>query len=240
MQTSIVIPLGRGSTWGNNELKYCLRAVEKNVSNVGEIFIIGENPNWITNVTHIPAKDHPDFEYKERNIFKKILIATEIESVSDDFLFMNDDHIILSSFDADKFPYFIKENLMFYVERNNENIPYRTSLVNTITYLRLNGYTEDNFDVHCPIVYNKDKFKKLNSVNWDAEWGYVIKSLYGNINELKGVFTEDVKCGSIGQSKDFIRGRIFGKKFMSLTHFVNSDMRDLLEEMFPEKSKFEL
>ena len=237
---SIVIPLGKGSWWGNNELKYCLRAVEKHLKNYGEIFIIGELPPWLTNVYHINAKDGDDVIFKERNIYNKINVAIGCHMVTDNFLFMNDDHILLSDFDAPMFPTYIKEDLMTYVDRNRENHEYRTTLVNTITFLRPQGYAEDNYDTHCPIIYNKEKFKKLSKVNWDAHFGYGIKSLYGNINNIPSVFHHDIKCGSIGQEKDWLQKRIKGALFMSLTHFVNADMRQILEEMLPDKSKYEL
>ena len=240
-KTSIVIPLGSGSFWKNNELRYCLRAVEKHLSGYGDIFIVGELPDWITNIVHIKAEDNPDIAFKERNIYNKILIACGCHEVTEDFLFMNDDHILLSEFDASTFPFYKKEDLMFYARRNqeNQNYDWLRTLVNTITYLVNNKLAIDNFDGHCPIIYNKEKFKELEKIDWSTPQGYVIKSLYANMNKIEGIFNEDVKCGSMGQSKDWLNGRLVGKKIMSLTHYVNNDMREILQELFPNKSKYE-
>ena len=46
----VVIPLGTGSRWQDNELRYCLRSIEKNLSGVNEVVIVGEKPKWLTNV----------------------------------------------------------------------------------------------------------------------------------------------------------------------------------------------
>lgn len=240
-KTSIVIPLGKGSYWGNNELKYCLRAVEKYLSGYGDIFIVGELPAWITNVTHISAKDFSsDLNFKERNIYEKIVVACGYHEVTDDFLFANDDHILLSPFDVNTFPYFKKEDLYEYAKRNRENETYYRTLANTITYLVPRGIPPNNFDTHVPIIYNKEKFKKLEQLNWNEVGGYAIKSMYCNLNGIEGVYNEDVKCGSMGQTKEWIEERLKDKLYFSLTHFVNTDMRNHLQELFPNPSKYEL
>lgn len=238
-QRSIVIPLGKGSHWRNNELRYCLRSFEKYLSNIGDVIIVGELPDWITNVTHIEAKDNPDENFKERNIYEKILIACGYHGVSDDFLFANDDHILLSPFDINAFPYFFKEDLWEYAKRNLGNESYHRTLANTISYLVPRGIEPRNFDTHVPIIYNKDKFLKLQQLNWDEIGGYAIKSMYCNLNGVGGVYNEDVKCGSMGQDKEWLQARIGDKKYFSLTHYVASDMREILRELFPNKSKYE-
>lgn len=239
-KTSIVIPLGKGSKWKNNELRYALRSFERHLSNVGEVFIVGELPDWITNVVHIPAKDNTEIAFKERNIYNKIVIACGCTDITDDFFFANDDHILLSDFDVNNFPTFHKEDLWEYAKRNKENPEYYRTLANSITYLVQNGFRQDNYDTHVPIIYNKEKFKKLEKLNWDEPQGYAIKSMYCNMNGINGVYNEDVKCGSLGESKEWLLNRISNKKYFSLTHFVNVDMKDILQELFPTPSKYEL
>jgi hypothetical protein len=80
------------------ELKYCLRGIEKFVEDP-EIIIIGDKPGWLQNVTHLPHADQREVQFKERNIFKKILL------VKNDFLFFNDDHFLLKPFDKDTYHY---------------------------------------------------------------------------------------------------------------------------------------
>src|SRR5688500_13559340 len=97
--TSIVIPLGHGSHWGNTELRYCLRSVEKHLTGYGDVIIIGEKPAWLRNVIHIPFDEGPapkSFE-KERNIFNKIMVACNDDRVTDSFLFMPADHLMLQN-----------------------------------------------------------------------------------------------------------------------------------------------
>jgi hypothetical protein len=51
----ILIPLGTGSEWKNNELKYCLRSLNQNLKGEYEIHVYGkEVPDWLTNVNIYP------------------------------------------------------------------------------------------------------------------------------------------------------------------------------------------
>lgn len=238
-RTSIVIPLGNGSNWDNNELRYCLRAVERYLINYGDIFIVGEKPHWIQNVIHIEATDIDDIKWKQWNIYNKVNIACADERVSDDFLFMNDDHILFSNFNTWTFPNYIKEDLEVFVERNENDDIYRTTLQNTIDYLQPRGYKINNYDNHSPIIYNKGLFSKLGDVDWGKEHGYGIKSLYGNINDLDHVFRTDLRIGHEGQNKARIRATTADKIMFSLPPTISNEMKECLFEMFPNKSKHE-
>jgi hypothetical protein len=53
----IVYVLGTGSNWSDNEIRFSLRSVFKNLTNIGQIFIVGEKPAGLKGFIHI---DHPD------------------------------------------------------------------------------------------------------------------------------------------------------------------------------------
>src|SRR5688500_2320198 len=123
MKTSIVIPLaanGFGSRNNDIELRYCLRSIETHLSGYGDIFLIVHKPKWVKNVMHIPAEDEQRTWWKERNIYRKILLACEDPRVSDDFLFMNDDHYLLSDFVAGEFPYYREGTISDYLGRDDQ------------------------------------------------------------------------------------------------------------------------
>lgn len=179
---SIIIPLasnGFGSRYGNVELKYCLRSIEKHLSGYGEIFLIGHKPNWVKNVQHIPATDEDRTWWKEWNIYRKILLACEDPRVSEDFLFMNDDHFLLKDFVAGEFPYYWDGGLDDQTKREDQ---YGATVRNTHDLLKSLGIeSPKHCDVHTPCLYNKDKFKALSKFNWSVKHGYCIKTLYLNI-----------------------------------------------------------
>ena len=240
--TSIVIPLASGTFASHAqdvELRYALRSVEKYLKGYGEIFIIGQAPRWIKNVTVIPATDNDKIYYKERNIFNKIMLACQDSRVSEDFLFMNDDHFLLSEFEAGEFPYYYQGTVTLQAARNT---PYVNSVFNTVEFL--GDYKALYFDIHCPIVYNKAVFSRwIPTADWDKKYGYCIKTLYCNFDSLLVGETQqyypDLKLSgplSSLEIKEKIKGRLF---FSTNDNVMEGGMLAVFEELYPKKSKYE-
>ncbi|MFA5815861.1 MAG: hypothetical protein WC865_09615 [Bacteroidales bacterium] len=109
----IVYVLGTGSSWSDNEIRFSLRSVFKNLTNIGQIFIVGERPDGLKGFLHI---DHPD-EFPstnaDGNIIRKVLQACKDPRVSEKFLIINDDHIIMKPMRAEKIPPFHFRNFHY-------------------------------------------------------------------------------------------------------------------------------
>lgn len=236
--TSIVIPLGRGSRNNDLELRYCLRSAEKHLTGYGDVFIIGEKPEWLRNVVHIPCPDQGDKSYdKERNIFHKIMAACAYDRVSDDFLFMNDDHFLLQDYEAGKFPYYCHGWLSGFMTVTD----YKHTIWNTIDWLRPLGHECLYFDIHCPIVYNKEKFNWcLSDADWTKHFGYCIKTGYGNsVEGLNAIEYPDLKINE-AYSADKIRKLITGRAWFSIgDKAFNGEIKKVLQELYPHKSRYE-
>jgi hypothetical protein len=235
MSTSIVIPLGHGSRHGDTELRYCLRSVEQYLTGYGEVFIIGRKPNWLKNVIHIPFDEGfaPQGHEKERNIFNKIMVACNDERVSDDFLFMNDDHFLRSPYEADKFPFYYEGRLSGKMTVTD----YKHTLYNTIK--AIDGMNVVYTDVHCPILYNKDRFKALAAYDWSIRFGYCIKTLY--CRKQGGHFTPlpDIKIDGKYSAEQIIQV-INGRPWFSIgDKAFEGDIIQVLQDLYPNKSKFE-
>jgi hypothetical protein len=244
MRTSIVIPLsaplGFGSRHNDIELKYCLRSIEKHLSGYGDIFLIGHKPKWVNNIIHIPAEDEQRTWWKERNIYRKILLACEDPRVSDDFLFMNDDHFLLSRFGAKRFPYFFDGGTESHIGREDQ---YGNTVKNTFDALRMHVH---HFDVHCPINYNKQMFKDLQLFDWDRKYGYCIKTLYMHywrpriMGPIRGYYP-DLKINQpLPSSK--IKELLTGRSWFSVGNKafdIGGGMEQVLQELYPNKSKYE-
>src|SRR5688572_16798874 len=105
----VVIPLGAQSRWGNSELKYMLRSMEKYLSNYKHVYIVGECPDWVKNVKYVFM---PDQLTKTQNIMEKLRVACNIPELSEDFLYTQDDLFLLMKESADIYPNYMSNKKM--------------------------------------------------------------------------------------------------------------------------------
>lgn len=237
----IVIPLGKGSKWQDNELKYALRSVEQYVKDAGKVWIVGEKPGFLNYdvVGHIPYKD---VEQKEANIMNKTRQACLHPEVSADFLFSNDD-IFFSHPTKASLPYYRRSQaLSECVKPKGKPLgAYQVSMWNTIEALKARGLNDYHFDIHAPIVYNKDTYiDTMSMYDWTVPKGYVIKSLYANTLGIEGEILEDVKVRTYLNLSQIVD--IFvTSQFVSVgDNGLNIHMRGELERRFNTKSKYEI
>lgn len=236
MNTSIVIPLGTGSRWNNTELRYCLRSVEKHLTGYGEVFIIGEKPSWLRNIIHIPFDEGkaPQAHEKERNIYNKIMAACNDERVSDNFLFMNDDHFLLQDYEAGQFPDYCEGWLSEIMTVTD----YKYTVWNTH---RLFPGHMVYYDIHCPMLYNKGNFKSaMAPIDWSLKFGYCIKTVYSNyVTGRNAIEYPDLKINEACPAEN-IRELIVGRPWFSIGDRAREgEMLHVLQELYPHKSKFE-
>ncbi len=235
----VVYVLGKGSIWYNNELRFSLRSVEKHLSGVRDVYIIGECPSFITNAKWIPMKDSYK---KERNIMEKLKIACEHPDISEEFLFINDDHFFLKAANADTYPYYFCEPLVEAVKKRRQESTYTKAMWNTLEALQANGFTEHlkNFDIHTPIRYNKQAFiESMKLVDWENPGEYIIKSLYCNSNKIIGCFMPDRKIQKHLDRAD-IETFLQGAEIFSIADIaINDWMIAYFKELYPNRSKWE-
>lgn len=234
----ILIPLGTGSTWNNNELRFCLRGVEKHLKGYGNIFIIGEFPDWLTNIIHIPATDSKESKFRERNIFNKIMLACNDNRVSEDFLWISDDHFLLKEVSAIDFPLHQTGDLLEHCKVLAPEQPYRRTIQNTINTLTLPVL---NYDRHAPMLFNKERFKRsVGTLDWDKPFGYCIKTAYCNLNGLEGSYHPDYKLRNKYQlTYEEIKAIVFDRPYFSTDKKVHEGAKQILKELFPVKSNYE-
>lgn len=227
----VIIPYNDRSTQKHLELKMALRSIEKHLNGIRNVFIIGHKPDFLTNVIHIPFEDDPRNRFRDRNICNKIIAACKDRRVSDDFIMVHDDHFLLEDFDAGAFPYY----------HCGPMVPgqgqYAHTKENTISVL---GEC-NNYDTHCPIVFNKHKFMNtVAKVDWTKWYGYCLKTLYCVLNGIEGEYMEDSKIRLPLRYEEIIY-QIRGRKWFSIGDrcFVENGMKRVLEDLYSNKSIYE-
>jgi len=225
----VVYVLGTGSRFKNHEIRFSLRSVEKHLQNVGNIWIVGEHHPQLTGVNFIPYPDKT--KYPASNIMYKITRACEDQAISDNFLFVNDDHYLLQDFDAETFPYYYNGTIKEFIRMRGAD-QYTKQVGNTLKYLESKGLPTKFFDVHYPIIFNKFQF--LDSVTPAIDWHTspcVVKSLYANSLKIEGIKECDFKTDKAPPKS--------AKVFSTGTRVTSAIQRFLLEQ-FPNKSRYEL
>jgi hypothetical protein len=231
----ICIPLNNRSTQRNLELRYCLRSIEKHLHGAGNVFIIGHMPGWVTGCIHIPAEEDPRNRFRDRNIMNKMMAACKDDRVSDDFLMVHDDHFLLADYEAGVFPYY-HSGLMVPGEGQ-----YGMTKLNTQSLFAADGEAINNYDIHCPILFNKERFaRSVAKVDWSVWYGYCLKTLYCVMNGIEGEHMEDLKI-RMPLQVDMINQIIAGRSWFSIGDrcFTDNGMKEVLQTLYPTSSKYE-
>ena len=248
-KTDIVYVLGTGSKWQDNELRYSLRSLHDHAKNVGSVYIIGERPQFLKNINHVYVKDRKQPCWKERNIMSKVLVACSLPELSENFLFLNDDHFFLppvSKIDISKFPFYHHKNeLEETLERRKRgrefNLDrYARSLRNTVRVLKERGLPLRHYDIHVPILYNKKHFVEIMAqYDWEKYFGYVVKSLYSNTLGVTPVELSDCKLlRSMSYKK--IEARIEDRIVFSISDSsLSFKLKHTLQTLYPNHSPWE-
>ena len=227
--------VGTGSKWNDNELKYSLRSLEQFGKNVDNVYIVGNKPSFLNDkIKWIPVSDigYPSANhwYKVRKFF----METNIEKA----VYMMDDVFFTREVDFNNYPFYQKGLLKFTYKPNL----YHTSINNTKHVLEGMGKPITNFEVHCPITYERDKFLSMTEMfdKYRKEFKQFIqpRSLYCNYNGIQGIFTTDVKV--YGKDMKYPKDKMYKLDCFSISNdSIKLGMGKILETKYPNKSRFE-
>lgn len=234
----VVIPLAHGSVWQDNELRYCLRSLEKHVQNIGKVFLVGYKPSFLNGeIIHI--KTQPTSGNKAKNILLNVVEAAKDERLSEQFLFINDDYFFTKDIDAETYPFYWKCDLSKTVSINSHN-SYAKHITPTIQVLKRYGLSTKNFDTHYPIRFTKTGILQINDFyTFPPAFGYVLKSLYCNTAKINGFFRLDCKAYH-AEGKQWWRNFTADKEVFSIADpCLNDSLKNFLQDLFPSKSSFE-
>jgi hypothetical protein len=198
-------------------------------------------PDWLKNVIHIPCEDQLRGN-SDGNIILKVLRACKIKGLSPDFLFMNDDYLIMKQVDATKIPAYHKGNMTDFPESYFRKGFWRSRLERTKNVLVRNGYPAYHYDGHIPMIMNKKKFPEIISrFNYKKGIGFTMKSLYGNLAYEKGVFVAGIKKVIFKpKTLDMLNTEYNRCAFASVNdQGMTLEFKKWVFSRFPEQSKYE-
>jgi hypothetical protein len=207
---NLVIPYKDDAADGH-ELRYCLRSMQQHFADLTSVLLIGEKPTWYTG-EHMTAEDKTT--RKEYNIVSKVIL-----SPYENFLLCSDDVYALRLFDV-SLPYYYSGLL-----RTTKRYGRVGDRVKNTCKLYPEGKL---FDIHTPMVINRDKFREAHNINWLGQ-EFLTKSIYCNYLNIEGVQLADHKIRE-------------GNKIPDAPFFSTNDRtakRIKFEELYPNKSRYE-
>lgn len=227
----IVIPY-RNSEHEDEELRYALRSIDKFFEH-DRIFLVGQKPKWIKNIEFIPCEDFPQ---RESSIVNKILLACE-NGISEKFVRWDDDHFALKPIEEIK--YWWKNTLQEWSEYKTVRGFYKDTILKTIGKF---GEERNYFDIHVPMVFEREKFKEAMGFIRVMRPEILCKSTYCYLNEIKGEEFpwKDLVINSGDWVRWVIQRTIEGRIFFSVgKHGMTSEMMRVLNNLYPNKSRYE-
>ena len=237
-RTDIVIPLGRGSRYGNFELRMALRSIARYAMNLGNVYIVSDAlPAWLNNVKTLNVPDR-HLHNKDANIIDKLLAAAQLPELSGKFLFWSDDQLALQRFDAAALP--VSCNPRQYNDFSSDRIWHRR-MRNTFEYLHKLGIKlQCNFDSHIPMPIQKELFiRAMQQTDYTVEPGFCINTLYCGLTGQKS-FIEQKHLKYTAETTEKLGKLPEDKLFIGYNdNAMQGDLPILLQERFQQKCKYE-
>jgi hypothetical protein len=177
----ILLPLGPGSRYGNVEVRMALRSIAQHAVGVRRVVVLGSIPAFLRSTKGFEFVPLREFKCnKASRISQKVLWAFQHLDLTPTIAFWNDDYLLLRNQDVRTIPNHCHGQLW----RKPKN-HWNRLLNHTGEVLRAAGFSTRHFDIHIPILYDREKW--LAIFDWwersrrDA-MGLVAKSVYGNIH----------------------------------------------------------
>jgi hypothetical protein len=243
----IVIPLGRNKIRNHWELRYLLRSLSKNFLELEKVWVIGDLPDWATNIIHIPFEDSLP-NNKDGNIINKIISICSKPDLSEHFLRCSDDQLLLKPLISSQYGNYYDLS-PFPVPPVNK---WYKRLVVTKMYCQKNNHMKShNFDCHIPTIVHKNHFLNfMTDKPYEKGLGMTINTLYFNqyYSKTLGVIPSYPLMPSIRanitytiQDADKIKSLLENNLVCCYSDYgMTKEFINQVQIMFPEKSKFEL
>lgn len=169
------------------ELKFSVRSLLANGSNVGKIFIIGDRPAFFnaSKYIHIPFQDAKNTPYA--NVWRKLETIALDDRISEKLLWMNDDFYIQQKFDAAAVPNYSRSMDLAKMKILDKDInvlsPYKKVLKRTRDVLKARGMTTYHFGTHQPVNFERAKIlATVNEFRSEMAQGVSFRCCYQNMH----------------------------------------------------------
>jgi len=219
----------------NEELRYSLRSVEKNLRYHKVIFYGG-----------CPVNLKPDYYFtrpqteasKWERVRESIRACCENDNITEDFWLFNDDFFVMKPMSENMPPQYngdLKDRIRIVEEKHGYEIEWTRRLKHLVTTLETAGKGTKNYAVHKPMLINRKKALEVLDKFPDEP---MFRALYGNYWKIGGVSKHDMKVRRLTCSTS----KIMHWEFISTQDdsFRSGNVGHWVRQAFPNKSRFEV
>lgn len=215
---TFIIPLGLGSTWENNELRYTLRSLEKYCQfDFDVVLYTTKKIDWLSCRQVIVKRTYPKelfefFNYQKHyenyyDVINKLRTAMDDPLIPEEFVFIYDDMLLLGDL-------YLNDLRTIYAGAEYKNNPKlyddpKTKWMRTINAslkaLKSNGRPLFLYETHLPRCFHKSKLKQMFNkfVPENNKIPYAISTLYYNMfydkPDINYYEKNEVKAGFYGE-----------------------------------------
>lgn len=207
----VVIPYR--TTAQDFELKICVKLLRKHLP-IRNIYLIGDAAD--VDSIHVPFVE---MWTKDLNIIEKVYAACFIDDLSERFLFVNDDHFVIGE---NAIPEYYDGNITW-----TRDYGYDATKKRTAELLDSLGRDKKHFDIHCPIFFEKEKFKAMYD-DLQPKQDLLMKSLYCNYYGIKGKFMKDLKFRYMTNDFDVSGRWVFSTNENAISNKMRNWMQSLV------------
>lgn len=211
-------------------LRYSLRSLANTPH--GEVVLSGFAPSWSTCRQLKGTRDYNSFIDSSNNVMR----AMQDESLSDDVIWMMDDVYILRP--MEEIPVLHRGELERVIKSYGAGARsrYLMNMQRTLDLLRELGISDPLcYELHVPLVVNRHAYQQMREVLPASGklWEFSRRTLYGNLNNIGGEKSQDVKVTS--KNKHVPSGRFVSSSATSWHGRVGRGVR----LTFPHPCKWE-
>lgn len=256
---AVVIPYLKSEAAGG-ELKYALRAWEKNFFTPFHVVVVGDKEDWFSDkITHIPHDPHlipedcgceqpKQVRNPQADVAHKLLTVIASGEVKGDFILTNDDIFILGEQNIDHI-----SQLRYFgsLEDYNGKIGgvYRDNALRTATLLKANSKPVLRFGTHTPVVLNTELLADVLREYHCVEQGTLVTSLYFNHHfpDARGLVqvTGGKSCRQLASvyrhnpDPEILNQALNRRLYINCNSMGWQALRPIFEKEYAEKSIFE-
>lgn len=246
----------------HDELRYSLRALAQNFTTLGNVWLIGDKPDWVSDEVRYIEFDHTaklasHEDAKNRNIAEKMAKVAMMPYISmrDNVVYIADDHFILKPWSGDDFRrrILVREDLNAYPDefKNPRTRPveklteWQRSVWWTYDHLRAEGYYGWNFETHTPKLVSRQDlvqtFMKFGTKYGKLLWQTAHFNMHWKVRKATLSDPSDIKAGFYEpHTREQIDQRLEHATFANWNEQgYTKDLTDAMMERFPVKCMFE-